>query len=74
MATHPKKPKKFQLCRYQALPGGAWRHGIAWLNGDFGVSDAMVIIDCETAKPAEGMWNYHLVNDPLSHIDLAYRG
>lgn len=72
---HPPSARtKFQLCRYKAKEGGAWRFGIAWLNFDFGTSDVGTIIDCDTATVADDVWDYELIERPLSYIDLAYRG
>lgn len=70
----PYPTRKFQLCQYRIGPGGTWRYGIAWLNGLFGEADVGVIVDCDSGQPVDAVWDYRLIDRPLSYIDLDYRG
>lgn len=63
---------KFQLCQYKTKEGAAFRQGIAWLNCGFGTYDVRHIVDLETAKRAISVWDYTLIDTPISCIDSVY--
>ncbi len=76
---HRGTPTKFQRCFYSIRRGGAQHDGIAAISTGsgatslgFGVSDVAWIISCKTGEKLPDVWDYRLIDTPLSHIDILY--
>lgn len=66
---------KAQACQFKRTQDGPRVDGVAILNWGFGTADVMTIVDYNgEVVPKNKMYNYWLMDGPLSYIDTQYRG
>ncbi len=66
---------KIQKCTFKRTKGGKWEMGIAWLTptSSFGMSSVDFFVDMKGERQGD-IYDYNLIDTPLSHIDMDYGG
>ena len=63
---------QFQACKYKETCADERRLGIAKVTAGFNGYNVEFIVDCETGRKLPDVWDYTLIETPLSHIDTEY--
>jgi len=59
----------YQRCRYQANKFADWKDGLAKVK-TFGVHDVEFILNAETGKRLDEIWDYKLLEGPLAYLAI----